>query len=62
MDKIHCFLERNACLLRSCHKTLEDEDEQAYLKRYSIGESVLENCPRWLVNWAVEILKFVDDE
>ncbi|CAD8155749.1 unnamed protein product [Paramecium pentaurelia] len=63
LDKEHCFLTRNAILLKSCSDNIDksNEDSELYSK-YRIGSSVLNDCPLWLKNWVGYILKFIDQE
>lgn len=59
MDKEHCFLRRNACLLRACMNHNEEIKSHPLFEFYNIKESVLEDCPNWLRYWAKNILEFV---
>lgn len=47
MDREHCFLRRNACLLNACRDNTMDED-QTLCDLYNIKSSVLADSPVWL--------------
>lgn len=61
MDREHCFLRRNACLLSACNDNSNDND-QTLCELFNIKSSVLADSPVWLQKWAKNILEFVQQE
>ena len=64
INKFHTFLHRNAILLRASYlaeQPLKD-NEIKLLKKYSIGNSLLNKCPIWLQRWAALTIYFIDLE
>lgn len=72
LSKYHSFLDRNALLFNACNAQAElekqkmplrlPEEDLAILKKYSIGESILNRAPFWLKKWASLVLKFIEFE
>jgi [histone H3]-lysine4 N-trimethyltransferase ATXR3 len=47
MDREHCFLKRNACLLKAC-KDNSAVDDTTLFELFNIRSSVLRDSPTWL--------------
>ena len=64
INKFHTFLHRNAILLKASYMGEEPlkNEELILLKKYSIGNSLLKNCPIWLQRWAALTIYFIDLE
>ena len=64
INKFHTFLHRNVILLKASYmgeNPLKNE-ELILLKKYSIGNSLLNSCPIWLQRWAALTIYFIDLE
>ena len=64
INKFHTFLHRNAILLKASYmgNSPLKEFEINLLKKYSIGDSLLNNCPIWLQRWTALTIYFLDLE
>ena len=64
INKFHTFLHRNAILLKASYMGEEPlkNKELFLLKKYSIGNSLLNNCPIWLQRWTALTIYFIDLE
>ena len=64
INKFHTFLHRNIILLKASYMGEEPlkNEELLLLKKYSIGNSLLGNCPIWLQRWAALTIYFIDLE
>ena len=64
INKFHTFLHRNAILLKASYMGEEPlkNEEIILLKKYSIGNSLLDSCPIWLQRWAALTIYFIDLE
>ena len=64
INKFHTFLHRNSILLKASY--MKDQplqnNELSLLQKYSIGNSLLNNCPIWLQRWIAYTLFFIDLE
>ena len=64
INKFHTFLHRNAILLKASY--MGDIPLKNYeinlLKKYSIGNSLLNKCPIWLQRWAALTIYYIDLE
>ena len=64
INKFHTFLHRNVILLKASY--MEDNpltnEELALLKKYYIGNSLLDGCPLWLQRWTALTIYFIDLE
>ena len=64
INKFHTFLHRNAILLKASYmgEIQLKNYEINLLKKYSIGNSLLNKCPIWLQRWAALTIYFIDLE
>jgi len=64
INKFHTFLHRNAILLKASYMAEQPlkNYEINLLKKYSIGNSLLNKCPIWLQRWAALTIYFIDLE
>ena len=64
INKFHTFLHRNIILLKASYMGEEPlkEEELMLLKKYSIGNSLLNSCPIWLQRWTSLTIYFIDLE
>ena len=64
INKFHTFLHRNAILLKASYMGEEPlkNEELSLLKKYSIGNSLLNSCPIWLQRWTALTIYFLDLE
>ena len=64
INKFHTFLHRNAILLKASYMGEEPlkNEELFLLKKYSIGNSLLNSCPIWLQRWTALTIYFIDLE
>ena len=64
INKFHTFLHRNAILLKASYMGEQPlkNYEKNLLKKYSIGNSLLNKCPIWLQRWAALTIYFIDLE
>ena len=64
INKFHTFLHRNVILLKASY--MKDDpltnEELVLLKKYSIGNSLLNGCPIWLQRWTALTIYFIDLE
>ena len=64
INKFHTFLHRNVILLKASYMGEDPlkNEELILLKKYSIGNSLLNSCPIWLQRWAALTIYFIDLE
>ena len=64
INKFHTFLHRNAILLKASYMGDEPlkNEELFLLKKYSIGNSLLDGCPTWLQRWTALTIYFIELE
>ena len=64
INKFHTFLHRNAILLKASYmgEIPLKNYEINLLKKYSIGNSLLNKCPIWLQRWTALTIYFIDLE
>ena len=64
INKFHTFLHRNAILLKASYMgNLPLKNfEINLLKKYAIGNSLLNKCPIWLQRWTALTIYFIDLE
>ena len=64
INKFHTFLHRNAILLKASYMGDEPlkNEELFLLKKYSIGNSLLDGCPIWLKRWTALTIYFIELE
>ena len=64
INKFHTFLHRNAILLKASYMAEQPlkNYEINLLKKYSIGNSLLNKCPIWLQRWTALTIYFIDLE
>ena len=64
INKFHTFLHRNAILLKASYMGDQalKKSEINLLKKYSLGNSLLNKCPIWLQRWTALTIYFIDLE
>ena len=60
MAQRHCFLQRNALLVRACTEAVGPADH-AQLAAHGVGSSMLgPEPPAWLLKWAALVLEYIE--